>query len=390
MTIKLDDYRPGKGYKVREYLGSGAWKSAFVGSAPGQPEEVALLCYQAASRADAADDLSKLIKLDSQAPYSEYLAALHAIFNGEDSRLWIAEELLVSPLSKLGKLYDVGKFTRIARDLSRGLKCIHDQGYVHRDMKLDNCGISYNRAKIFDLGSLVTEPGPIACTIITRAPEFLIDKKPDFQSSGDVWALGATLFALCTGDYPFVLAKEVRERAEWNEAAAEGRTTHEEVRTRKSAMDDLVIARASEPEAESRLRDSVLDLFGGEVADLLIGMLAFETEASTGNGTMRLTIEEAVEGWGRLAGNYAGTQPLIQHIGQWERVQGLLEAVRMGKIAITHPHLKRVNDEWSEAKRQKGAKFPFKSADFERLLTDVRNVIDKRHFARQRTTDPSS
>src|SRR2546423_223234 len=150
-------------------------------------------------------DVNNLIRAARGHEFSSYLAQFYGFEYGEDGKLFIVEELLERPLDKLHPLYDLSLFSRIARDLCRGLCCLHESRLVHRDLKLDNCGMDpLQRAKIFDLGSVTSEPGGIEGTIFTRAPElFGAEASPTLFSKGgdqarasfsaDVWALGATL-----------------------------------------------------------------------------------------------------------------------------------------------------------------------------------------------------
>ena len=143
------------------------------------------------------------------------MASFYGIQRGEDGKLFIIEELLERSLDRLYPLNDLVMFSRIARDLCRGLTCLHENELIHRDLKLDNCGLDQlQKAKIFDLGSVTSEPGGVEGTILTRAlelfdldngdelfagPEIPLSGQQRMMFSSDVWGLGATLFALITG-----------------------------------------------------------------------------------------------------------------------------------------------------------------------------------------------
>src|SRR5690349_927382 len=114
-------HNPGNGYKLKEQLGSGAWKTAFRGSAPGILLDVALLCYHQSDPHNIAKDTMTLIRLTSDHKYSRHVAQFINIFKGSDRRVWIVEELLRHSLLEMSPSRDIGQYCSIARDLCRGL-----------------------------------------------------------------------------------------------------------------------------------------------------------------------------------------------------------------------------------------------------------------------------
>jgi serine/threonine protein kinase len=158
------------------------------------------------------DEIKFLLRGDKKNPL-ENVAQLYDAFKGEDGDIYLLEELLYRPLENLAPLTMVDEFYGIARDLCVGLASLHRRGRVHRDLKLDNCGIDYfGTAKIFDLGSVTSEGGTVKGTTLSRAPELFATGAKCTKAS-DVWAMGAVLFALRTGgDYPFVTRQQAQKR----------------------------------------------------------------------------------------------------------------------------------------------------------------------------------
>jgi len=101
--------------------------------------------------------------------------------------------------------------------LAQGLAAAHQQGVIHRDLKPGNLRLTPDgRLKILDFGlarliepeydeetltAILTKSQEVAGTLPYMAPEQLRGQKADART--DIWAAGAVLFEMATGERPF-------------------------------------------------------------------------------------------------------------------------------------------------------------------------------------------
>ena len=146
----------------------------------------------------------------------------------ENGRLFLIEEFvsgetLEVKLNRFGAV-DPHLGARVFHHLSKGVAASH-AGVVHRDLKPSNIiaesGINLHELKITDFGiATLTEEvfaqaakdgdltrstsGTIRGALPYMAPEMMFRSPGDHPgSAADIWSLGAMMFRLLTGEYPF-------------------------------------------------------------------------------------------------------------------------------------------------------------------------------------------
>lgn len=137
---------------------------------------------------------------------------------------YVEGETLEAKLARFG-VVDPHLGTRVLHHLAKGIAASHHAGVIHRDMKPSNVmvekGINIHHLKVTDFGiaSLTEEvfeealkdgditrttSGTIRGALPYMAPEMMFRRPGEYPGPEmDVWSMGAMMFRLLTGIYPF-------------------------------------------------------------------------------------------------------------------------------------------------------------------------------------------
>ncbi|MBL8290775.1 MAG: SUMF1/EgtB/PvdO family nonheme iron enzyme [Bryobacterales bacterium] len=151
---------------------------------------------------------------------------------------------------KRGAIADRKQALRIALQVAGALECVHKQGIIHRDLKPANIQIDgYGKAKLVDFGIAKhadwnrTQAGFTKGTAYYMAPEQVLGK--DVSFGVDIWAFGAVLFEMLTGQRPFqrerldeLWAAILTGEPDWSALAATGVPPEVAAVIRKAMMKD--------------------------------------------------------------------------------------------------------------------------------------------------------
>jgi formylglycine-generating enzyme required for sulfatase activity/tRNA A-37 threonylcarbamoyl transferase component Bud32 len=209
------------GYRIVEEIGRGGMGVVYRAVQLSVGREVALKVMRASSAAGASsldgDDYAERFVHEARTAASVNHPQVVTLFDagrdGDD--LYLVMELVVGGDAAHLRQNHGGKLplqlaVSIVRDAAKGLAAIHRVGLVHRDIKPSNIFISEDGgAKLADLGlsrradddAHLTITGAILGTPAYMSPEQAEGLPIDIRS--DIYALGATLYALVTGQDPY-------------------------------------------------------------------------------------------------------------------------------------------------------------------------------------------
>eukprot|EP00300_Choanocystis_sp_HF-7_P019502 c20360_g3_i2.p1 GENE.c20360_g3_i2~~c20360_g3_i2.p1 ORF type:complete len:809 (+),score=195.19 c20360_g3_i2:201-2627(+) len=110
---------------------------------------------------------------------------------------------------------DLELVRKLFRQILRAVEYLHHCNVVHCDVKPDNILVSesLNRVKLCDFGVSrlinTTSRSAQRGTPAFMCPELMIEDEAVFSPAVDIWALGATLYMIVTGQLPFPTNNEV-------------------------------------------------------------------------------------------------------------------------------------------------------------------------------------
>jgi len=169
---------------------------------------------------ELSNDPSLLARFEREARaagriHSEHVVQMVDVLRTPDDRPCIVSELLhgedlQARLDRVGKL-KVSEAIAIARQLCRGVAAAHAVGVVHRDLKPSNVFLCKpgDSVKIFDCGiakleddDKLTRTGAVMGTAAYMSPEQAL-RAAEAGPATDVYAIGAVLYHMLTGQMPY-------------------------------------------------------------------------------------------------------------------------------------------------------------------------------------------
>lgn len=207
------------GYTLLSQIGSGAFATVFSADVVATHEKVSIKILPLEEITFNLEEIRNEIKTLRMLKH-ENIVPIHTSFVDEDE-LWI-----VMPLMEAGSCARILKSTfttgikdesvvlRVLQQLLIGLKYIHTDGNIHRDVKAGNILISKEGdVKLADFGvaGTLTEQGQrrnnrntFVGTPCWMAPE-VMEQQDGYNQKADIWSVGITALELAYGRAPYAL-----------------------------------------------------------------------------------------------------------------------------------------------------------------------------------------
>ncbi|OMJ84941.1 hypothetical protein SteCoe_13849 [Stentor coeruleus] len=215
-NLQLIEDSPENYYEILNKIGEGGAGSVFL------CKHIETGEYYAIKRISPKDDqhmdmiLNEIVltKLSS----SQYIVNYYESYQ-DDGYLWLVVELMKGSLTDL-ILQQPGKIPEkhiayIMREVLLGLKIMHDQYRIHRDIKSDNILIAQDGSvKLGDFGyaAQLTQEQEVRHSVVGTpcwmAPELAVGM--DYGVSVDVWSLGIVAIEMVHGEPPYMNEKPMR------------------------------------------------------------------------------------------------------------------------------------------------------------------------------------
>jgi serine/threonine protein kinase len=167
-----------------------------------------------------ADEISRFIREGYIANHVDHPAVVRALDDdvAEDGTPFLVMELLEGRAldelaTELGGRLPVRQVLRVMREVLDALAAAHDHGIVHRDIKPENIFITVEgQVKLLDFGiaylpegcgppSPKTQVGLVMGTPSFMSPEQARARWDLVGPASDIWAVGATMFTLLSGEF---------------------------------------------------------------------------------------------------------------------------------------------------------------------------------------------
>ncbi|XP_063770363.1 inactive serine/threonine-protein kinase PLK5 isoform X1 [Pseudophryne corroboree] len=208
----IEDPQSGRLYKRGKLLGKGAfgrcYKCTDVSSR--QVFAVKMISHTRKFVIQQRGGVEKEIELHSQLKHRNIVRFYHH-FQDQKYMYLVLEYCRHKSLAhilRVRKLLTEPEVRYYMKQILQGVQFLHQQGIIHRDLKLSNFFIAKNMVvKIGDLGLATTVehcekiPGVICGTPNYLSPEVLAKDGHSFKS--DIWALGCIMYTMLCGYSPF-------------------------------------------------------------------------------------------------------------------------------------------------------------------------------------------
>lgn len=240
------------GYRLLRTVGEGGMSTVYLSYDVPARRAVAVkvLADHLATQSEFVNRFYREARLSRLLSHENVVQGYAAGFDRESNKHYLVLEFIDGPsahtaLTRLGRL-PIGMAVKIGIDIARALQFLHGRNYVHRDVKPDNVLLHpEGSAKLADLGltKRLTDDSHLTSLHQGVGTSYYMPYEQALNASlvdgrSDIFALGATLYHLLTGQVPFA------------------GTTHEEI-VRGKAQDAFVPVQQLNPDVPDALAEIV-------------------------------------------------------------------------------------------------------------------------------------
>uniref|UniRef100_A0A7S1XVM3 Protein kinase domain-containing protein n=1 Tax=Phaeomonas parva TaxID=124430 RepID=A0A7S1XVM3_9STRA len=212
------------GYEKLKLIGRGAfaevWKARVIDGEEGQFVAIKIINLETMQSNAGFDELLQEVQTMKMCNHRNVLG-LNASFIVADE-LWLVTRLMdkgsLMHVMRLAKHQGLGEGMResileyVLREVLKGMKYLHEQGYIHRDIKAGNILVdSEGNVRLADFGvsGWLVDQGfrkrgtkTFVGTPCWMAPE-VMEQDNSYDSKADIWSFGITALELAKGHAPY-------------------------------------------------------------------------------------------------------------------------------------------------------------------------------------------
>jgi serine/threonine-protein kinase len=160
-------------------------------------------CFEREARAAAGLDSRHIVRVEDSGADGSTPYLVMELLQGEDLATRLLRERRLPP----------AEVARILRQIARGIRCVHEAGLVHCDLKPANIFLAASDGeeivKILDFGLAIeagAPPAPGGRGMIMGSPHYMSPEQAHgrvMDHRSDLWSLAVLAFQALTGELPF-------------------------------------------------------------------------------------------------------------------------------------------------------------------------------------------
>ena len=205
------------GFRLLRKIGEGGMSAVYQSYdvAAGRPVAVKILADHLAGQPEFVGRFYREARLSRVLEHANIVQGYASGFDPDAGKHYLVLEFIDGPtahgaLTRLGRV-PVGMAVRIGIDIARALEFLHERQYVHRDVKPDNILLHPGgTAKLADLGlaKRLNDDSQLTAVHQGVGTSYYMPYEQAVNANlvdgrSDIFALGATLYHLLTGEVPF-------------------------------------------------------------------------------------------------------------------------------------------------------------------------------------------